>query len=74
MNKLQKKELNHLKENKNKIYCMFILHQLKLMTSYGFVILLILFEMDWEEILHNLGKVFNESPVEFWNETNELIL
>ena len=42
-NELQK-ELNHLEENKNKIYCMFILHQLKLMTSNGFGILLILLE------------------------------
>ena len=30
--------------NKNKIYCMFILHQIKLMTSNGFHILLILLE------------------------------
>ena len=30
--------------NKNKIYCMLILHQIKLMTSNGFDILLILVE------------------------------
>ena len=30
--------------NKNKIYCMLILHQIKLMTSNGFGILLILLE------------------------------
>ena len=36
--------------NKNKIYCMLILHQIKLMTSNGFRILLILLEKDWEEI------------------------
>ena len=33
-----------LGRNKNKIYCMFILHQIKLMTSNGFCILLILLE------------------------------
>ena len=32
--------------NKNKIYCMLILHQIKLMTSNGFSILLILLEED----------------------------
>ena len=32
--------------NKNKIYCMLILHQIKLMTSNGFGILLILIEND----------------------------
>ena len=32
--------------NKNKIYCMLILHQIKLMTSNGFCILLILLEKD----------------------------
>ena len=36
--------------NKNKIYCMLILHQIKLMTNNGFGILLILLEKDWEEI------------------------
>ena len=44
-----RKELNHLKENKNKIYCMLILHQIKLMTSNGFGILLILIEK-WLQI------------------------
>ena len=41
-----KEGINHLGENKNKIYCMLILHQLKLMTSNGFCILLILLEKD----------------------------
>ena len=36
-----RKELNHLEENKNKIYVMHILHQFRLMTSNGFGILLI---------------------------------
>ena len=36
-----KKGINHLEENKNKIYCMLILHQNKLMASNGFRILLI---------------------------------
>ena len=45
-----RKELNHLKENKNKIYCMFILHQLNLMISNGFGILLILIGNEKGEI------------------------
>ena len=36
-----RKELNHLEENKNKIYVMHILHQFRLMTSNEFDILLI---------------------------------
>ena len=42
--------------NKNKIYCMLILHQIKLMTSNGFCILLILVEKDWEGIAQNLRR------------------
>ena len=45
-------------ENKNKIYCMPILHQVKLMTSNGFRILLILLEKDWEMTYRKLEKVF----------------
>ena len=41
---------------------MRILHQLKLMTSNGFGILLILLE-GLKEIWHKLEKVFNEPPV-----------
>ena len=44
--------------NKNKIYCMLILHQIKLMTSNGFCILLILLEKDWEVTYRKLEKVF----------------
>ena len=44
--------------NKNKIYCMLILHQIKLMTSNGFRILLILLEKDWEMTYRKLEKVF----------------
>ena len=42
--------------NKNKIYCMLILHQIKLMTSNGFQILLILLEKDCGGIAQNLRK------------------
>ena len=42
--------------NENKIYCMLILHQIKLMTSNGFFILLILLEKDWEWIAQILRK------------------
>ena len=42
--------------NKNKIYCMLILHQIKLMTRKGFCILLIIAEKDWEVTAQNLRK------------------
>ena len=38
------------RKNKNKNYVMLILHQVKLMTSNGFSISLILLEMNLEEI------------------------
>ena len=41
MNNLRKKRIESPRGNKNKIYCMLILHQIKLMTSNGFGILLI---------------------------------
>ena len=44
MNNLRKKRIESPRGNKNKIYCMLILHQIKLMTSNGFGILLILVE------------------------------
>ena len=44
MNNLRKKRIESPRGNKNKIYCMLILHQIKLMTSNGFGILLILIE------------------------------
>ena len=53
--------------NKNKIYCMLILHQIKLMTSNGFCILLILLEKDWEVTYHNLEKVFMNHRLD-WKE------
>ena len=39
-----RKKIESPRGNKNKIYCMLILHQIKLMTSNGFGILLILVE------------------------------
>ena len=44
MNNLRKKRIESPRGNKNKIYYMLILHQIKLMTSNGFGILLILLE------------------------------
>ena len=44
MNNLRKKRIESPQGNKNKIYCMLILHQIKLMTSNGFGILFILVE------------------------------
>ena len=43
MNNSGKKD-ESLRGNKNKIYCMLLLHQIKLMTSNGFCILLILLD------------------------------
>ena len=50
--------------NKNKIYCMLILHQIKLMTSNGFCILLILLEKieernsaTWEGLPQTTGRI-----------------
>ena len=37
MNNLRKKRIESPRGNKNKIYCMLILHQIKLMTSNGFL-------------------------------------
>ena len=53
-----KERITHLDEKKNKIYCMLILHQIKLMTSNGFSILLILLAKDWEVTYRKLEKVF----------------
>ena len=44
MNNLRKKRIESPQGNKNKIYCMLILLQIKLMTTNGFGILLILLE------------------------------
>ena len=65
MNNLRKKRIESPRGNKNKIYCMFILHQIKLMTSNGFGILLILVENI--KIWRKLKKVFDEPPVELGN-------
>ena len=43
--------------NKNKIYCMLILHQIKLMTSNGFGILLILVERTKRDIAQTLENL-----------------
>ena len=58
--------------NKNKIYCMFILHQNKLMTSNGFRILLILIEKELRSDISQTWEGLHEPPVELkW--TNGLI-
>ena len=57
MNNLRKKRIESPRGNKNKIYCMLILHQIKLMTSNGFCILLILLENGLRgNIAQNLRK------------------
>ena len=62
MNNLRKKRIESPRGNKNKIYCMLILHQIQLMTSNGFGTLLIPVERIKRDIT-KLEKVFNESPV-----------
>ena len=62
MTNLRKKRIESPRGNKNKIYYMLILHQIKLMTSNGFGILLILVERIKRDI-SKLEKVFNEPPV-----------
>ena len=64
MNNLRKKRIESPRGIKNKIYCMLILHQIKLMTSNGFGILLILVERIKRDIAQ-VGKVFHEPPVGF---------
>ena len=50
-----------MKRNKN--YVMLILHQVKLMTSNGFSIPLILLEKIEERYEHKLEEVLKETPV-----------
>ena len=71
MNKLRNKVLNHLEENKNKIYCMFILHLIKLMTSNGFGILLILVERikiditpTWEGLQRTTSRIWKNERID----------
>ena len=57
MNNLRKKRIESPRGNKNKIYCMLILHQITLMTSNGFPILLILIGKSiMGDIAQNLRK------------------
>ena len=49
--------------NKNKIYCMLILHQIKLMTSNGFCILLILLEKGLRGAISQTWEGLHEPPV-----------
>ena len=64
MNNLRKKRIESPRGNKNKIYCMLILHQIKLMTSNGFGILLILVErikidigQTWDGLQRSTGRI-----------------
>ena len=64
MNNLRKKRIESPQGNKNKIYCMLILHQIKLMTSNGFGILLIPVEtikrdiaQAWEGVDGTTGRI-----------------
>ena len=57
--------------NKNKNYVMLILHQIKLMTSNGFSVALILLAMIEEIYEHKLEEILKETPVRMeMNETN----
>ena len=65
MNNLQKKRIESPRGNKNKVYCMLILHQIKMMTSNGFGILLIPVErikrdiaQTWEGIDGTTGGIW----------------
>ena len=57
MNNLRKKRIESPRGNKNKIYCMLILHQIKLMTSNGFGILLIPVERIKRDIAQTWGGI-----------------
>ena len=66
--------------NKNKIYCMLILHQIKLMTSNGFGILLILVErikrdiaQTWEGIDGTTGGIWKQRINWYDNEWSEIL-
>ena len=66
--------------NKNKIYCMLILHQIKLMTSNGFGILLILVErikrdiaQTWEGIDGTTGGIWKQRMNWYDNEGREIL-
>ena len=59
--------------NKNKIYCMLILHRIKLMTSNGFCILLILLEKGLTSDISQTWEGLHEPPVGM-ERANELIL
>ena len=56
MNNHRKKRIESPRGNKNKIYCMLILHQIKLAVSNGFGILLILVERIKRDIAQNLRR------------------
>ena len=80
MNNSGRKELNHSRGNKNKIYCMFILHQLKLMTSNGFGKLLIPVErikrdiaQTWEGIDGTTGGIWKKRISWYDNEGSEIL-
>ena len=67
MNNLQKKRIESPRGNKNKIYCMLILHQIKLMTSNGFGILLIPVERINRDIAQT-GEGLDRSTGRIWKE------
>ena len=78
MNNLRKKRIESPRGNKNKIYCMLILHQIKLMTSNGFGILLILVErikrdiaQTWEGIDGTTGGIWKQRMNWYDNKGNE---
>ena len=67
MNNLRKKRIESPRGNKNKIYCMLILHQIKLRRSNGFGILLLPVEkikrdivQTWEGIDGTTGGIWKQ--------------
>ena len=80
MNNLRKKRIESPRGNKNKIYCMLILHQIKLMTSNGFGILLIPVErikrdiaQAWEGIDGTFGGIWKQWMNWYDNEGREIL-
>ena len=80
MNNLRKKRIESPRGNKNKIYCMLILHQIKLMTSNGFGILLIPVErikrdiaQAWEGIDGTTGGIWKQRMNWYDNKGSEIL-
>ena len=80
MNNIRKKRIESPQGNKNKIYCMLILHQIKLMTSNEFGILLIVVErikrdiaQAWEGIDGTTSGIWKQRMNWYDNKGRELL-